>query len=329
VLYVEYDVGKAKATQFRLPLGRIDAALKNAKLSSKQRHDALEKARGELKELQPEVKGSPQKYVEFKIAEVTALMAQDDALKRDRPGEALRLRDDAIKLLTEFKTLHPDFWTIVPALKTLARLQEDSGNAEDAAKTYEALAGVDGVPKELKQESEILVGRLLLRGSKYDAAEKRLTKLADKLSEGDAQKPFVQAYLAEAKIGQNKFDGVAKDLDGVIKGTNDGRLRGVAYNLLGDLHRKSGKMEDAFWAYLRVDALYNDDAEEQAKALYYLSTLFDKVKKDPARGEECVRRLRENRFNGTAYQKLLPPLKEDEKDKETKKDDKKDKDKKK
>ena len=131
VLYVEYDVGKAKATQFRLPLGRIDAAMRNTKLSSKQKIDALEKARGELKELLPEVKGypGPRKYVEFKIAEVAALLAQDDALKRDKPGEALRLREDAIKQLTEFKTLYPDFWTIVPALKTLAKLQDDAGQS--------------------------------------------------------------------------------------------------------------------------------------------------------------------------------------------------------
>ena len=185
------------------------------------------------------------------------------------------------------------------------------------------------MPKELKQESEILVGRLLLRGSKYEAAEKRLAKLAEGLSEGDAQKPFVQAYLAEAKIGQNKLEGVAKDLDNVIKGTSDGRLRGVAFNLLGDLHGKAGKLDDAFWAYLRVDALYNDDPEEQAKALYHLSALFDKVKKDPARGEECIKRLRDKRFAGTAYQKLLPPDKDAEKETKKDKDDKKDKDEKK
>src|SRR5262249_38610881 len=159
-----------------------------------------EKSAAELKDLQKEVAGlaGPRKYVEFKLAEVAAILAQDDPRNVSK-------RDEAIKLLTQFKTNNPSFWTIVPALKTLARLQEDAGQTQEASKTYEELAAVPGVSKELKQESEILVGRLLLRGNKYEDAEKRLVKLADGLSEGDAQKPFVQAYLAEAKIGQGKI----------------------------------------------------------------------------------------------------------------------------
>ena len=61
----------------------------------------------------------------------------------------------------------------------------------------------------------------------------------------------------------------------------------------------------ALWQYLRVDALYGEDVEEQAKALYHLVGLFDKVKKDPIRGKECAARLLDKRFAGTAYQRLL------------------------
>jgi hypothetical protein len=173
-----------------------------------------------------------------------------------------------------------------------------------SAGNYEELADLPDVPKELKQESEVLVGRLLLRGAKYSDAEKRLEKLSAGMSEGDAQRPFVQAYLAESRIGQNKLDSVEKDLKELIRGTTDSRVRGVAYNLLGDFYTRKGQAEDAFWSYLRVDAMYNEDAEEQAKALYRLTTLFDKVKKDPIRGKECADRLQSKRFNGTTYQKL-------------------------
>ncbi|MGD9711961.1 MAG: hypothetical protein AB7V46_07855, partial [Thermomicrobiales bacterium] len=157
---------------------------------------------------------------------------------------------------------------------------------------------------------------------KYAEAQTKLEALAKTMSGSDLQKPFVEAFLAEAQIKQNKTAGVAKKLNEAIKGSSDPRLRGVAYNLLGDMSLKSGKLEDAFWAYLRVDTLYNEDVEQQAKALYNLSTLFDKVKNNPARGRECIQRLRDARFAGTQYQKLLPPEKT-EADDEPKKADKK------
>ncbi len=81
----------------------------------------------------------------------------------------------------------------------------------------------------------------------------------------------------------------------------------MAYNLLGDYYSRKGQAEEAFWNYLRVDAMYNEDIEEQAKALYRLTTLFDKVKKDPIRGKEYADRLQGTRFAGTTYQKLAKP----------------------
>jgi len=155
----------------------------------------------------------------------------------------------------------------VPALKTLAKLQEEAKLQKDAAQTYEELANVPGLPKDVKQQAGSWSARLLLRGGEYGEAQTRLEKLAGSLSDGEAQKPFVQAYLAEAKIAQNKTDGVESQLEGIITGSNDPKLRAVAYNLLGDLHRNANRNDDAFWAHLRVDVLYHEDADEQAKAL--------------------------------------------------------------
>jgi hypothetical protein len=57
--------------------------------------------------------------------------------------------------------------------------------------------------------------------------------------------------------------------------------------------------------HLRVDAPYNEDPEEQAKALYYLRELFDSQKRDPIRAKECARRLQaDKRLAGTVYQRL-------------------------
>ena len=48
--------------------------------------------------------------------------------------------------------------------------------------------------------------------------------------------------------------------------------------MLGDYYREKGQIEEAFCAYMRVDAMYNADAVEHAKAIYNLSELFKEKK---------------------------------------------------
>src|SRR5262249_19128660 len=146
----------------------------------------------------------------------------------------------------------------------------------------------------------------LLRAGKpnYAEAEKILSSLDKDLLASDINKPFVQAYLAEARLGLNKTAGVDTQLQAALKAGTDPALRALVYNLLGDFHRLKNNNKEAFWHYLRVDAQYNSDPEELAKALYYLSSLFDSVKKDPIRGKECMRRLLDKTFAGTRYQAL-------------------------
>jgi hypothetical protein len=294
IVRVVYETPDVDPVTFRAPFNKERSA--RGMTRPKQREKALVEAMDGYIKLGAALRGRPnaRRYIQYKIAEVAVLQAQDDPTKVD----------NAIKLLMDFKQDGKSSWLALPALKTLARLQEDAGRTDDARKTYEELADLPDVPREMRQESEILVGRLLLRGGKPADAEKRLEKLNATMSEGDSQRPLVQAYLAEARIGQNKMDTVEKDLKQLIRGTTDNRVRGVAYNLLGDFYIKKGQGDDAFWSYLRVDAMYNDDVEEQAKALFRLSTLFDKVKKDPIRGKECADRLQGKRFMGTIYQKL-------------------------
>lgn len=291
VFYQHRDV---TLVEYRQAFGKEERARTE---TGKTREKFLAEALERYTKLEQLLRGNPnpRRYFQFKIAEVTALQAQSDPAKAEQ----------AIKLLTDFKTAHANGWQITEALKMLAKLLENSGKLDDARKTYEELADLPDIPAGVKLESGILVGRLLLRGGKYVDAEKRLRKLSSTLSAGDAQAPFVKAYLAESRIGQNSLATVQKDLEEVIKGTGDAQLRGLAYNLLGDYYTRKGQPEEAFWQYLRVDALYNEDVEEHAKALYRLASLFDKVKKDPIRGKECAARLMDSRFAGTAYQQKL------------------------
>jgi hypothetical protein len=290
---VLYKVAEVPTLEFRQPFGLEDRARLEER--PKQRAELLQKALEAFRKLEQDCKGSPsaQRYVQYKAAEVQALQAQDDPRKAE----------DAIKALSAFVKDHKDGWQIQGALKLLGKLQEDAGNVEEARKAYEELAAVPGVPAGMKRESEVLVARLLLRGEKYREAEKKLTALEKELGEDDALRPYVLAYLADSRMGRGDLKGVEVQLKRAARAGGDNKLRAVAYNLLGDYYRRRDRPEEAFWQYLRVDALYPDDAEEHAKALYYLRGLFDKVKRDPVRARECAARLMEKRLAGTAYQK--------------------------
>ena len=248
-------------------------------------YDKIEK---EVKE--PEAR----RYIQFKKAQIVVLQAKFDPTRTD----------DAVKALTEFKTNNRAGWQLLLALETLAKIQEEAGKTEDARKTYEELAELPGAPDSVKQQSGVFVGKLFLRGKQYKEAENRLSKVVESMSDTDLQKPLAKAFLIESQLGQDKTENAAKDIAALIGGTSDARVRSVAYALMGDFHAKKGQQAEAFWSYLRVDAQYNEDTEAHARALYNLSTLFDKVKKDPLRGKACLEQLLDKRFEGSPYQKL-------------------------
>lgn len=294
---VQYRNKEVARAEYRRPFNKEAAALKET--DSKRRIKGLREALEGFADLEKKLDTvrPARRYLRYKIAVTNVRLAQE------APDDPKKL-ESALAALTTFKNENKGGWQVTPALKLLAQIHEERGDAEEARKAYEDLAELPDVPAELKRQSQVLVGRLLSRGGKYREAETRLSRLLQELSQGDPQYPFVRAYLIEAKVGQNKVDDALKELRGVIATSTDGRLRGLAYNLLGDYFLKKGQQEDAFWAYLRVDVQYNDSPEEQAKALYHLVTLFDKVKKDPIRGKACLARLMAAGFNNTRYQKL-------------------------
>lgn len=291
---VDYQDKEVAAVDYRRPLGKLELAYKESR--PKQRGELLDQALEGFSKLNRTLaRAEARRFVRFKMAEITTLQAQTDPARMD----------EAIKLLTEFKTAHSTGWQILPAMKMLGNLLEQAGKPDQARKIYEELAGLPDAPPVLQRESSLLVGKLLLREGKYVEAEQRLRKLATAFSSEDPQGSLVRAYLVQSQMGQKKLDSVARDLAQLIKSSTDSKLRALAYNLLGDYYRLRGQAEDAFWQYLRVEVQYPDDVEEYAKALYHLSTLFDKVKNDPIRGKEYAAKLRQPRFQGTIYQKLL------------------------
>jgi hypothetical protein len=281
------------AIEYRSGFSKEDAAA-NAKDEKKKKAlygeaIAIFTATEDKVRLRPEAK----RYMQYKAAMATLKLAEIDPSRKD----------DAVKRLKAFTEDNRSGWQMKPALQTLARLYEDAGKEDDARDAYESLARLPGVPVELANQSAMLVAKLYLRKDKFDKAETALAGLKGKLAADAAERPLVEAYLVECKIGQNKLDGLDKSLPDAIKKAEDNQLRGVLHNLMGEYLLKKGDAKEAFWHFLRVDALYNESADEQARAIYRLGDLFKK-RGDLVRSKQCYERLADKAYARTIYQKL-------------------------
>jgi hypothetical protein len=287
---VAYQLKEVSDIEFRTPHGKEMDALSKA---GDERKKGLADALTMLQALQKRVKGSPmaQRYIEYRIAMVAVEHAQDDATKRQA----------AIDALHNYRTSNSGGWEIVPATRTLAHLLEDGGQADAARQAYEELAANPDVPKDIALSTNLLVAQMLVRAKKYGDAEQKLRAVLAGTTD-EKQRAYVQVYLAQTQVAQGKAKD-ATELQKAIKesGDDDG-LKALGYNALGDYYQQAKQPDEAFWQYLRVDVMYNQDREEHARALYNLWKLFDAVRSDPQRSRECLERLKDKAFAGTDYQ---------------------------
>jgi hypothetical protein len=219
------------------------------------------------------------------------------------------VQKDALDALKGFRADYPDGFEVVASSKLLADAQGRAGNRAEAQKVWEDLAARQDVPKGVVHEASLEVVRYLIDGKKYDQARSRLAKVT--LPARDPLLPRAQVYGAECQIEKEKYADADKVLKAVLAGGADVRLKARASNRLADSYRLQKRAEDAFWQYLWVDVLYNQDAEEHARALYHLSKLFREVRHDDARAGQCRERLlKGERFGGLEYQKRTKGEKE-------------------
>jgi tetratricopeptide (TPR) repeat protein len=250
--------------------------------------DAYREVLGQVKE--PAVR----RHVQFCIGRLLVRRAEDDP-KQVGP---------AIEALQKFVKDYRDGWQLTQAVRLLGQLQEGQGDYAGAEKTYEDLAKQGGVARETREECDLLVARMLLRNHKPALAQERLEKLVKALAPTDPEANKAQVYLAQCQVEAGKLNEAEAKLKAMLAGSLDASAKGLVYNALGDVARQRNKPEDAFWNYLWVDVVYNQDRHEQAKALYYLSKLFVQVKNDPVRALQCRQRLLDKDFLGMEYQKL-------------------------
>ena len=290
VVYESKDVARA---DFKKP--DVDFSKGLAQTRPEKRASDLSSAIAGFQEVDAKLKDMPQvhRYCQYRIAQVMTEQAKNDPARRDA----------AIAVLKDNRKVFADGWEIVPALQLLARLQEEKGDTEAAGKAYSDLAELPGISAAMKLDSQLRGARLLLSANKFPDAESKLKEVAVAMPADDPQRAQVDVYLAQSQIAQEHLDGIEKKLKDAISANEDKKLRALAHNALGDYYRAKKDMERAFWEYLKVETMYDVDREEQAKALYWLSKLFDQPKNDLGRAEECLTKLQGQRFDGTSYQR--------------------------
>lgn len=267
--------------------------------------DSLEKESGRKLNLAEAIKtyedtlakimGQPdaRRNIEFRIA----------VLRYRQATEFGQFVEFANQKLEEYKTKHPDSWQITQALRLLANLQLSQKKYAQAEKTYLELSKAP-VAEDTRQEAEFQAAQVSVQAGNYDQALKSLRALATKLPKDNRFGMRARVGEAECLAVANKTEEANKLLRGILKDSSDKTLKAMAYNTLGKNLFKAGQFKEARWEFLWVDVVYNQDKTEHAKALYYLSQVFEKLG-EADRSQECRELLLSDRsFAGTEFQRL-------------------------
>jgi predicted negative regulator of RcsB-dependent stress response len=308
---IEYDVStikgpKGKSFRLEMYLPAVGKEKKALEAPKGQRLKLLDDAIRAYQDLVPVMGSRPfaRTQVEYRIAHLYTLKGEWEGTETGRL--------DAIKKLKEFKTRHPDTWQTGQVLETLAGLQVEQKDYDEAEQTLRALAAAP-VSEDVRQEAELKIARLPLAAGNYAEAEKKLADLAGRLPKGS---PYGQRALlgqAEALTAQKKIPAARELLQKLVGEASDKETKALAYNTLGYCHLQGGQLKEAQWAFLWVTMMYNQNKEEDAKALYYLHQVFSRLN-EGEHAQECLETLlHDPRYAGLEYQRKAQEEREKEK----------------
>jgi len=289
ILSVAYRLPTVSEIEFGTPYGKEQQAMTKA---GPVRKVELADVLKQYQDLEKKVKGTPNalRYIQYREAMLAVDRAKDDPAV------------DAVAALNAFRTANSGGWEIVPATKAVADLLEAKGDQAGARAAYEELAANPEAPPAVQLAANLQVARLLSRDGKYADAEQKLKAVAAGLKPDDPQRTYVQVSLAQTQVAQGNLKEAEAPLKAAIQGAGDDHLKSLAYNALGDYYLQNKQPDEAFWQYLRVDVVYNQDREEHARALYHLWKLFETARGDQSRSNESLQKLEDKSLAGTDYQ---------------------------
>lgn len=175
-------------------------------------------------------------------------------------------------------------WEIWPASRTVARLYAELGDYSKATAALGSLASVPDLPKDLKNEANLLEAAMALRGKNTPAARGLLDRLA-------ADKDFPAAGPSRDRLAVMKVAAslaipsspaatpppadAIKSLTAAIDAAKDPAAKGIGHLVLGDLYAGHSLPREAMWQYLTVDVVYNAEKDDQIVAIRRLIPIFE------------------------------------------------------
>lgn len=241
-------------------------------------------------------KMEPHKYahrnLEYKVAVLTLRQALADGTSTA----------GALAKLADFRAKYPNSWQINHVVPTLAQMQIDAGDFKGAALTYQDMAEMEVFPIDVRRNAELMVVQVSVKAGDFKGAQKRLEDLERRLGSNPAFAARIKMTRAEVLVGEKKTEQAVPILQQLLKDTKDAQIKAQAHNAMGECLFKANRYSEALWEFLYVDAVYNQDKNERAKALYYLGKTFEQLNNEE-RAKECRQTLlNEPQFAGTEFQ---------------------------
>ncbi|VTS04166.1 YfgM family protein [Tuwongella immobilis] len=220
--------------------------------------------------LLPKLKNSPKmsRQVEFRKAVLQAKLASTP--------EQLT---DAAKQLAAYLTAHPDGWQYSIAARQLARIYIADTKYDEALDVLNRLGTMAALPKDVKNEVELLAIDVLIAAAKPADATKRIRDASIGLTAADPMKQRLDLYTIALDTKVKPEDKIPQ-VEAIINNAADPNLKALGYNIKGDCFMQAKKSRDAMWSYLWVEMVYNQDPSERLKALDRLSKYFEEQNDD-------------------------------------------------
>jgi hypothetical protein len=244
-------------------------------LEEKREFDKALLAYRDIKARMPGADAKTKRFLDFKIATMSAKVADDSGPESGWPARA----EEAVKLLKGFTAANPGGWESYPAGSTLARIQAEQGKYAEAADTWAKLAkDAAGVPAALRQEAEFQVIDSLIRAKQYPEADEKIKGLKD-LSGAAKERATIYELAAKAARDPNPSSGV-EAIEAEIAKAKDPAVRGTGFSMLGEVYYAGDKPRhrDAMWSFLWVEVVYNHDRDETIKAMTRVAEIFKDLK---------------------------------------------------
>ncbi|MCE9532685.1 MAG: hypothetical protein K8T89_16430 [Planctomycetes bacterium] len=219
----------------------------------------------------PDVKLPIKRYLEYRIAMLSALAATTDEEK-----------DKARTELTNFITANRINWVYPFAARALARLQLEKPDYDAALKTLDPLSRDLTIPAEVRQEADLLLIDVMFQANRLEEMKAKIDAALKDPKTTQVQKDRFQVYQLgiDSQAADAKLEDMIKKLDDLIAKTSEPSLKALAFNVMGDCYMLKNRKRDAMWAYLWVDVVYYQDRSEHMKAISKLLEIFKAEKDD-------------------------------------------------